>query len=124
MSEEECYEALNGRMHYLIGYHNNDNWQSKLLSAMMQAYREVEEFLIRFPSCFLAHRWKSTITGYLTDMDAAPVASEAVAPSPAKSVVTLIYVTSNNNVTSMSVLQAHDVQCRLGGVGGSRQIMP
>jgi hypothetical protein len=54
MSEEECYEALNGRMHCLIRYHNNDDWWSKPLSAMMQVYKEVEEFLLRFPSCFLA----------------------------------------------------------------------
>ncbi len=56
MNEEECYEVLNGLMHYLIGYHNNDDWQSKPLSVMMQVYREVEEFLVKFPSCFLAQR--------------------------------------------------------------------
>ncbi len=56
---------------------------------MMQAYREVEEFFVRFPSYFLAQKWKSTITGYLTDMDVAPPASEAVVPSPIESVVTL-----------------------------------
>jgi hypothetical protein len=54
MMSEECYETLNSRMHCLIGYHNNDDWQSKLLSAMMQTYKEVEEFFVRFPSYFLA----------------------------------------------------------------------
>ncbi|CAM6056953.1 unnamed protein product [Sphagnum tenellum] len=76
----------------------------------MQAYREVEEFLVRFPSCILAQRWKNTITGYLTDMDVTPVTSEAVAPSPTKSVVTLARATLNNNATSVSMLQAHGVQ--------------
>jgi hypothetical protein len=103
MNEEECYEALNSCMHCLIGYHNNDDWQSKPLSAMMQAFREVEEFLVRFPSCFLAQRWNSTITSYLTDMDAAPTTLEVVAPSPAKSVVTLARATSSSN--------AHQCQC-------------
>ncbi len=72
MSEEECYEVLNDRMHCLIGYHNNDDSRSKPLSAMMQAYREVEEFLFRFPSCFLAQKWKSIIIDYLTNIDALP----------------------------------------------------
>ncbi len=85
------------------------------------AYKEVEEFFIKFPSCFLAQRWKSTITGYLTDMDVAPVTSEAIAPSPVESAVTLACATSNINATSVLVLQAHDVQHRLGGVGGSHQ---
>jgi hypothetical protein len=74
---------------------------------MMQAYREVEEFLV--PRCFLAQRWKSTITGYLIDMDVAPVTSEGITPSLAKSAVTLARATSSINVTSMSLLQAHDV---------------
>jgi hypothetical protein len=57
MNEEECYEALNGHMHCLIGYHNNDDWRSKPLNIVMQVYREVEEFLVKFvkfPSYFLA----------------------------------------------------------------------
>jgi hypothetical protein len=103
MSEEECYEALNGRMHCLIGYHNNDNWRSKPLSIVMQAYRDVE-FLVKFPSCFLAQRWKSTITGYLTNMDTTPVTSKAIAPSLIESAVTLAHATSSNNATSMLVL--------------------
>jgi len=69
----------------------------------------IEEFFVRFPNCFLAHRWKSIITGYLTNMDAAPVALEVVIPSPIESAVTLARAPSNNNVTSMSMLQAHDV---------------
>ncbi len=89
----------------------------------MEAYREVERFLFKFPNCFLAKRWKSTITDYLIDMNAALTASEVVAP-PAESAVTLARATLSSNVTSMSVLQAHDVQHRLGGVGGSRQIVP
>jgi len=52
MSEEECYEALNGRMHCLINYPNNDDWRSKSLNPMMQTYREVEEFFVKFPSYF------------------------------------------------------------------------
>ncbi len=71
---------------------------------MMQAYREVEEFLVKFPSCFLAQKWKSTITGYLTNMDAAPIAFEAIAPSPVESAVTLARATSSSNATSVSVL--------------------
>ncbi|CAM6017352.1 unnamed protein product [Sphagnum balticum] len=89
----------------------------------MQAYREVE-FLIKFPSCFLAQKWKSTITNYLIHMDVAPIALEAIVPSPAEFAVTLARATSNNNATSVSVLQAHDVQCQLGEVGGSRQTVP
>jgi hypothetical protein len=50
MSEEECYEALNGHMHCLIRYHNNDDWVSKLLNIVMQAYKEVEEFFVKFLS--------------------------------------------------------------------------
>jgi len=95
---------LNGRMHCLIGYHNNDNWQSKPLSAVMQAYREVEEFLVRFPSYFFAHKWKNTIIGYLTDMDVAPIASKAIAPSLAKSAMTLARATSSSNATLVSML--------------------
>ncbi|CAM6022183.1 unnamed protein product [Sphagnum balticum] len=90
----------------------------------MQVYKEVEEFLVKFPSCFLAKRWKSTIADYLTNMDATPVASKAVAPFPAECVMTLAHATSNNNATSTLVLQAHDIQRRLGGVGGSRQTLP
>jgi len=104
MNEEECYEALNGCMHCLIGYHNNDNWRSKLLSVVMQAYKEVEEFFFRFPNYFLAHRWKSTITIYLSDMDVVLTASKAVTPSLVESVVTLARVTSSSNATSVSVL--------------------
>jgi hypothetical protein len=70
----------------------------------MQAYREVEEFLVRFPSYFLAHRWKSTITNYLTHMDVAPIASKAIAPSPAKSTMTLAHTTLSSNVMSVLVL--------------------
>jgi hypothetical protein len=91
-------------MHCLIGYHNNDDWQSKPLSAVMQVYREVEEFLVRFPSYFFAHKWKSTITSYLTDMDMTPIASEVVVPSLAKSAMTLARATSSSNVTLMSML--------------------
>jgi hypothetical protein len=42
-------------------------------------------------------------------MDAAPAALEVVIPSPIESAVTLARAPSNNNVTSMSMLQAHDV---------------
>ncbi|CAK9869410.1 unnamed protein product [Sphagnum jensenii] len=70
----------------------------------MKAYKEVEEFLIKSRNYFLAQRWKSTITDYLTDMDATPAALEAVAPSPAKSTVTLAHAISSNNATSVSVL--------------------
>jgi hypothetical protein len=101
MSEEECYEALNGRMHCLIGYHNNDDWRNKLLSIVMQVYKEVEEFLIKFPSFFLAQRWKSTIISYLTNMDASPAPSNAIVPSPVESAVTLACATSSSNVTSV-----------------------
>ncbi len=52
MSEKECYEALNGHMHYLIGYHNNNDQWNKPLSIVMQVYMEVEEFLVRFPNFF------------------------------------------------------------------------
>jgi len=51
-------------------------------------------------------------------MDTAPTGSKVVAPSPTESVVTLARATLNNNATSMSVLQAHDVQHRLGRIGG------
>ncbi len=71
---------------------------------MMQAYREVEEFFVKFPSCFLAQKWKSTITSYLTDMETTLAASKAFAPSLAKSVVTLAHATSNNNATLVSML--------------------
>jgi hypothetical protein len=57
-------------------------------------------------------------------MDATPTTLEVVAPSPAESALTLALATLNNNVTSVSMLQAHDVQCRLGGVGGSYQTVP
>jgi hypothetical protein len=124
ISEEECYEALNRRIQGLIGYHNSDSWQSKPIIVVMEAYREVERFLFKFPNCFLAKRWKSTITGYLIHMNAALIASEAVAPSAAESAMTLARATSSSNVTSMSVLQAHDVQHQLSRVGGSRQIVP
>jgi hypothetical protein len=43
-------------------------------------------------------------------MDVALATSEAVAPSPAESVVTLARATLSNNATSVLVLQAHDVQ--------------
>jgi hypothetical protein len=104
MSEEECYEALNGHMHCLIRYHNNDDWVSKLLNIVMQAYKEVEEFFVKFLSWFFPQKWKSTITGYLIDMDTTPTTSKAATPSPAESIVTLAYATSNNNVMSMLVL--------------------
>jgi hypothetical protein len=71
---------------------------------MMQAYREVEEFFIRFPNCFLAQKWKSTITSYMT-----PVALKVIAHFLAEFVVTLAHATSSSNVTSMSVLQTHDI---------------
>ncbi len=77
---------------------------------VMQVYREVEEFIVRFPSCFLAQRWKNIIIGYLTDIDTTQVASEVVAPFPTKSIVTLAHATLSSNAMSVSMLQAHGVQ--------------
>jgi hypothetical protein len=63
----------------------------------------------QIPQFFLAQRWKSTITSYLINMDTTPTALEAIAPSPIESIVTLACATSNNNVTLVSMLQAHGV---------------
>lgn len=67
----------------------------------------------------MAQRWKNTITNYLIDMDVASATLEAITPFPTKFAMALARATLNINVTSMSLLQAHDVQRQLGKVDGS-----
>jgi len=52
-------------------------------------------------------------------MDVASATLEAITPFPTEFAMALARATSSSNVTSMSLLQAHDIQRQLGKVDGS-----
>ena len=65
LCEEEAGQALNDKLHSLLGWDGTwDNWDLLNMSVMEEAHQRTTTFLLAFSSNFLARNWSSRVQEY------------------------------------------------------------